>query len=78
MPSRTINVTEDAYTRLSSLKKEGESFSEVVYRLTGKYLLRDLIGILTPEQVQDLRDGVHSIRERGRQAMDARVMRQGN
>ncbi|MFB6123691.1 MAG: antitoxin VapB family protein [Haloferacaceae archaeon] len=34
MPSKTITVTEDAYDRLKALKREGESFSELVVRLT--------------------------------------------
>lgn len=34
MPSKTITVTEDAYDRLKALKRDDESFSELVVRLT--------------------------------------------
>jgi predicted CopG family antitoxin len=41
MPVKTVTLSEDAYAALAALKKEGESFSEVVRRLTrqGKSLL---------------------------------------
>lgn len=35
MTVKTVTLTQDAYTALASLKTEGESFSEVVRRLTG-------------------------------------------
>ncbi|PSQ08686.1 hypothetical protein BRC93_14540 [Halobacteriales archaeon QS_5_70_15] len=34
MASKNITVTEDAYDRLKALKREGESSSELVVRLT--------------------------------------------
>lgn len=34
MPSKNITITEDAYDRLKGLKREEESFSELVVRLT--------------------------------------------
>lgn len=34
MSSKNITITEDAYDRLKALKREDESFSDVVVRLT--------------------------------------------
>ena len=34
MPTKTITITEDAYERLRALKREDESFSKLVVRLT--------------------------------------------
>jgi len=34
MPTKTITITEEAYERLRREKMEGESFSEVIIRLT--------------------------------------------
>jgi len=33
MPVKTVTLSEDAYAALAALKKEGESFSDVVRRL---------------------------------------------
>jgi predicted CopG family antitoxin len=34
MATKNITITEDAYERLSALKREGESFSDLITRLT--------------------------------------------
>ncbi len=39
MVVKTVTLTKDAYDALSALKNEGESFSEVVRRLTGSQIL---------------------------------------
>jgi len=39
VPVRTVTLSKDAYDSLAALKHEGESFSEVVRRLTGSQVL---------------------------------------
>jgi len=39
MVVKTVTLTKDAYDALAALKNEGESFSEVVRRLTGSQVL---------------------------------------
>ena len=36
MTTKTITITEDAYERLRAMKREDESFTELVLRLTGE------------------------------------------
>jgi len=38
MSRRSLTLRQDAYTSLVALKREGESFSDVVLRLTGPHL----------------------------------------
>ncbi|HEV8360571.1 MAG TPA: antitoxin VapB family protein [Candidatus Thermoplasmatota archaeon] len=64
MASRTVNLSEDAYQGLASLKREGESFSDVVNRLTGKHAIRHVYGILAPAQGKALSRAVKSSRAR--------------
>jgi len=39
MVVKTVTLTKDAYDALAAMKNEGESFSEVVRRLTGSQIL---------------------------------------
>jgi predicted CopG family antitoxin len=57
MASKTISLDQTAYERLSAVKRPGESFSQVVRRLTRKRQpnLLDLVGTLSPEAGNDLK-----------------------
>lgn len=47
MATKNISLTEEAYERLKECKREGESFSDVVQRLTrASTSLRDGVGAL--------------------------------
>lgn len=64
MSVKTITITEDAYTRLAILKSPGESFSEVVCRITGSTSLLDLAGILSSEEADALEASIKKNRTR--------------
>lgn len=49
MTTKTISITEEAYTILYEKKKDAESFSEVIVRLSGKKPLASFFGALSPQ-----------------------------
>jgi predicted CopG family antitoxin len=63
MATKTLTITEDAYERLSALKEEGESFSEVIRRLTTKVRLSAFAGILTHEETKGVKEKIVKMRE---------------
>jgi predicted CopG family antitoxin len=73
MGTRTINLSDAAYARLHALKKEGESFSDVVNRVTGKYALLDLVGILDDTEAEALRASTRDFGRRMRRTMGPRT-----
>ncbi|TLZ71779.1 MAG: hypothetical protein E6K10_04050 [Methanobacteriota archaeon] len=73
MATKTINLTEGAYARLQALKREGESFSEVVDRLTGKFALLELVGILDEKAAGRLRAAKRDFGKRLRKGVEAKA-----
>ena len=69
MSTKTISITEKAYNRLASLKKEHESFSVVIERITKKNSLRlkEFHGIISKEFADEIE---HTI-EKGRKTHKA-------
>ena len=67
---RNVRLTEEAYERLKSRKLESESFSDTVERLAGERSLLDLVGILTEEEAEEMRDAIEEGEERSRDRLD--------
>ena len=44
MPTKTITITEEAYNRLANEKADGESFTEVIKRISARGKLSDCFG----------------------------------
>ena len=63
MATKTISITEDAYSRLASRKHEKESFSEVINRITNKTSLLDFAGLLSKEEADKLEEDIKRGRE---------------
>lgn len=68
MPVRTLTVTEDAYSRLAREKRAGESFTDVVLRLTSRRSLEDLAAALAPREVGALAEAWHARRRAEQEA----------
>lgn len=75
MSTRTINVSEEAYERLLRLKREGESFTDVVNRLTGKFAILDLVGILSGKEADQLEADIADFRQRLDESHRRRIRR---
>lgn len=64
MGTKTISITEDAYHRLERLKEKGESFSDVIRRLSGGADLQRYAGTISDELGDELRSASEAFRTR--------------
>jgi len=62
MGAKNISISDEAYTRLASLKRPNESFTDVVNRLTGKRSILELAGTLTKDEGEELRRRIDETR----------------
>ena len=64
MGSKTISLKEETYNRLERAKGDDESFSDAIDRLLGteEQPLEGLVGILTDEQAERLRERSQAFR----------------
>ena len=63
MGTKTISLADDAYERLKARKREGESFSDVVRRLTDTTNLEKYHGVLSDETAEELEEVVREQHE---------------
>lgn len=75
MATKTLTITEEAYERLARLKKENESFSKVIERITNKRKLSEFAGILSEESANELEDAIKEGRIQHRKSSELRFKR---
>ena len=72
MATKNISITEEAYDRLSNLKKKNESFSEIIVRVTGKANLRDFFGIISKKKADEVSNNIKKSRVENRKLSEIR------
>jgi predicted CopG family antitoxin len=63
MGTKTVRLEEDVYERVRSQKRDDETFSEAIDRLTGGASLLDLEETLDDEETEDVREAIEESRE---------------
>ena len=75
MATKTLTVTEEAYNRLASKKKENESFSDVINRITNKKSVLEFAGILSKKSADEIEKNMEKNRSlsiKRRKELDSR------
>lgn len=63
MGTKNIAISEEAYQRLKALKKSGESFTDVIERITRSRGILELAGALSKAEGTELKKRIKEIRE---------------
>jgi len=69
MGTKNIAISDEAYQRLRSLKKPGESFTELIERMTQQKGILDLAGVLTPKEGRSMKEIIGRMREQNSNRM---------
>ncbi|MGQ4556595.1 antitoxin VapB family protein [Halobellus sp. GM3] len=64
MGTKSVRLDEDTYAYIEAHKREDETFSEAVDRLTHRPSVTDLAGLLDREDVDTMRDAIEEADER--------------
>lgn len=75
MATKSITITNEAYERLANFKDEKESFSDVINKITKRYSLLDLIGILSNKEAEDLKEHIKVARKRLRRQVEQTALK---
>ncbi len=63
MATKTLTITTDAYDYLATAKYGNESFSDVIIRTFKRASPRDLIGVLSHREAEELRTVIQELRK---------------
>ena len=70
MATKTITITEKAYSLLAAEKSDKESFSDIITHHFAKHSFSDLAGILTHKEAEELRSHIKASRAASRKRLD--------
>lgn len=63
MGTKTIRLNDEVYERVRAKKRDDETFSEAIDRLTGGSSLLDLVGTATEQEAEEMREAIDRSRE---------------
>ena len=63
MGTKNIAISDEAYEKLKSLKRPGESFTELIERMTRTRSVVDLAGLLTNDEGFEIKRSVTELRK---------------
>ena len=75
MATKTLSITEAAYERLAAEKRPGESFTDVIMRLTKKRSLFDLHKVVSKKEAESVAEAIAESR-REQMALQEKVDRE--
>jgi len=68
--AKVISISDDVYNLLKSLKRENESFSEVIRRLTKKATISNFSGVLSKEAADEMEKVIEDLNRKIRNEME--------
>jgi len=75
LATKNIAISEEAYQRLKALKRPGESFTEVIERVTRSRGILDLAGVLSKEQAREVSERISEARSSSSRRLQRTVER---
>jgi len=73
--TKSVRLEDDVYEIIEAHKREDETFSEAIERLVDRPPLLDLAGILSDQEVEEVREAVESSRKASAEDRDALLER---
>ncbi len=70
MATKSITITNEAYEKLAMFKESKESFSDVINKLTSKYSLLSLVGVLSKKDADELESNIKDVRKNFRERLN--------
>ena len=67
--ARVISISDEVYDLLKSLKREGESFSEVIKRLARKSSISNFSGVLSKDSAEKIEKIINNLNEKTKERM---------
>jgi len=73
MATKNISITDEAYNRLTRLRKRNESFSEIIIDITGNVKLMDFFGAISKNSGDKLEKKIHALRNKETNFQDKKL-----